>query len=632
MNTDNFLIENSDLELARNICKIIGNADIRNRAVANVVAANIAKKYFDNSYNVDIESGLHNIGKVLEDITIADIYINGSYIDVRLCFSDEDLAVPKEHFDNNLLPIAYMFIKVSQDLSGADVIGFQLPENIDKSGGQNGYYIVREDSLVSFYDIESRLIGVEDSYNIEDIEIFNYLDNTLDDRNGFYSKLILSREGRTRLAKAAKAKDVLQLVQIPENDTIVEDLPENDLELSLEQSLNKSLNNNASQLDLAEEPSESIDLLPEELDIENSQEELSFENISDYTNVDDDSELNNIVDLANESDENNHSLDEIDIPQANNDAVKDSSQDNSYSYSTETTPSIDSIEETYEDLLNENEEEEGKAEEDSEPKATIESSENIQDVENNTEEIEALFNTDNASQEEEFEDVSEESEGILPQKQPPLGGMVKILAIVAVLAIIGGGGYLGYSKFIAQNSIEEEPQSNLISDDKSADNKNSQENSQPIKEAMPLETVSTTETNNTKEEGNAASIPLIEQNLDASILVSNLKVEWAVPSGYASNSSAKRYLVKLGKVIQLNLKTELLLLNKPPLTNKITIEIKYNNDSKKFETVGIISSSGEDSVDKIIKQTVDKALQMNLSMNTNSFSKLQGNPILVIKL
>ena len=149
---------------------------------------------------------------------------------------------------------------------------------------------------------------------------------------------------------------------------------------------------------------------------------------------------------------------------------------------------------------------------------------------------------------------------------------------------------------------------------------------------MPIETVESTEPIATGNEGSATSIPTIEQNLDASILVSNLKIDWEVPAGYASNTSAKRYLVKLGKIIQLNLKTELLLLNKPPLTNKIAVEIKYNDSSKKFETVGIVTSSGEELVDNLIKQTVDKALSMNLNMNTNSFSKLQGNPILIIHL
>ena len=77
MNTDNFLIEERDLELAQDICRLIPEEGIRNRAVANAVAANIAEKFFDKeTYKVDSISGLHNIGAVLEDIDISDIYIN----------------------------------------------------------------------------------------------------------------------------------------------------------------------------------------------------------------------------------------------------------------------------------------------------------------------------------------------------------------------------------------------------------------------------------------------------------------------------------------------------------------------------------------------------------------------------
>ena len=114
-------------------------------------------------------------------------------------------------------------------------------------------------------------------------------------------------------------------------------------------------------------------------------------------------------------------------------------------------------------------------------------------------------------------------------------------------------------------------------------------------DAMPIETVEQTEEPEDSNIAVSTSIPAIEQNLDASILVSNLKVDWEVPAGYASNTSAKRYLVKLGKIIQLNLKTELLLLSKPPITNKIAVEITYNRGSRKFEATGITISSGEKS-------------------------------------
>ena len=53
----NGIIEENDLNLAKNICKIIKNPDIRNRAVANVLAADIAEKYF-TEIEVDTESGI----------------------------------------------------------------------------------------------------------------------------------------------------------------------------------------------------------------------------------------------------------------------------------------------------------------------------------------------------------------------------------------------------------------------------------------------------------------------------------------------------------------------------------------------------------------------------------------------
>ena len=73
VNTDNFLIDNSDIEMAQNICKMITNTEVRNRAVANAIAGSIAAKFFDTEkYDVDSESGLHNIGTL--KILISQIY------------------------------------------------------------------------------------------------------------------------------------------------------------------------------------------------------------------------------------------------------------------------------------------------------------------------------------------------------------------------------------------------------------------------------------------------------------------------------------------------------------------------------------------------------------------------------
>ena len=245
-----------------------------------------------------------------------------------------------------------------------------------------------------------------------------------------------------------------------------------------------------------------------------------------------------------------------------------------------------------------------------------------EEKENNIEDnfIENLFQDD--MQGEPTQDINETNMTIKKNKG------ISPLLIILLLLIIGAGGYFGYTKYTQNqenNAIPETPVTNNIDNVSNTPVEKKQE-------AMPIENVDNKKPSSKSEEGNAIAIPAIEQHLDASVLVSNLKVDWEVPSGYAANTSAKRYLIKLGKIIQLNLKTELLLLNKPPISNKIAVEIKYNNNNKKFETAGFVTSSGESTVDKVIMQTIQKALDMKLSTNMDYFKRIQGNPVLIIHL
>jgi hypothetical protein len=280
-------------------------------------------------------------------------------------------------------------------------------------------------------------------------------------------------------------------------------------------------------------------------------------------------------------------------------------------YSTITTPEIEDnndIEYTLDDI----------AVNDYDPSSNDDTEQNEPQSEQNEEQIDTLFSSDGDS-----------NSNIDTPVKKKNSSVAVIVALLLVISVAGAAGYFGYNMYIqnANSSAQEtEYNSNKLENiGKTSDNIQKTD-------AMPVESVEKNNLINNVNEGNQVEIPVIEQNLDASVLVSNLKVDWEVPSGYVTNTSAKRYLVKLGKVIQLNLKADLLLLSKPPISNKITVEIKYNNDNKKFETVGIVVSSGEKYIDDLILQTVNKALSMNISVNTDSFGKLQGNPILVIHL
>jgi hypothetical protein len=75
-----------------------------------------------------------------------------------------------------------------------------------------------------------------------------------------------------------------------------------------------------------------------------------------------------------------------------------------------------------------------------------------------------------------------------------------------------------------------------------------------------------------------------------------------------------------------------MLANKIPITNKILVEVKYNKDTRKFEAVGFIKSSGESSIDNIILKTVNNVLKSDISGTTDICGKLQGDPVLIINL
>lgn len=682
MNNDNFLIENSDLDLARNICSEIEISETRNRAVANVLAGDIAKKYF-TELEVDTESGLHRIGFVLNNTDIADVYIRDCYIDVRLYFDANELCVPKSHFDMDVLPVAYMFIKVDAELSGGLVTGFVTPNSIDTSKEYNGYYRVCETDLLSFYDIEPLLNAEsleEEPENFESL-IFDYLDGRIEDISSFYNILIKSRYYRIALKKASNVQNIFKYVTLvsPKEEETVEET----LDISLEDTgLNSTENfedlemDSGLALDLTED--DSVDALQEvdSLDsLEESVGELELSHIEEEDIVSDfnleDSESLDIIqesdiacieenpleetfigeDLVNPSEE----LEAVDSTQTdfelteNIESTQEELQDmdseendtleiiNEYEedlnseqilYNTNVTPSIDSIEDSIsEDDLErmlendetsfKNEQIEISEENVTEKETELLSEESIIESQENISQIEDLFGEES--------DNSEIIEETFVQTTPQKGN--KILPILGALVIIVALGYFGYTKFASNDSQQDETIEPIQTVFK-PDSNNSTSKAEP----MPIETVENIKTPQPTNEGNAISIPAIEQNLDASILVSNLSINWEVPASYVTNSTAKRYFTKLGKIIQLNLKTELLLLSKPPITNKIMVELEYNKKNNKFDVKEITASSGEKIVDDIVTQTVKNALAMNLKINMNSFAGTSGNPVLIIRL
>lgn len=716
MNNDTFLIEESDLELAKSICNEITDKKLRNRSYRNILASKIAKQYF-TEVELDVASGLHNIDKVLEQLDISDVYINGSYIDVRLYFDANEILVPKQHFDNELLPVAYMFIKVDEELSSAIVSGFITPENIDRQLVIDNHFKIEENDLQSYYDVESL---IETNYdepedNIENL-ILNYIESSYIADNKFYNKLLKSESSRTLLIDCAKADDVLKkafvsndFIQqnneevvkntVMEIDNTSEEEPEtinNDFEEALEPTelleessddLELSINNeenlleqfDTEPLDLTEnyiEENNELTLFeePEEIKenetIQNIEETLNTnESSEDILEIIEETALNEanleiipenkepLLEISEELEESDKTIDnsnelkepidseglfidivdnielksEADTQEVNNvnedtnseiastdfDLIKEldsliEEQDNDYS--TTTTPSLETIENgkvenlTEEDLI------------------TVE--ENLES--NNSEIIEKTAETEQLNNL--FSDSTVETEfqeeNIIEPKRNNKNGLLIIPFVIIILGLViyYASKFVDVSTFI--NKSPELPQTTSLP------------KKEPVKiipkndniESMPIETVENVPTEKVVKPKETEPNLIIEQNLNTPVSIENLTVNWEVPSSYVSNTTAKRYLSRIGKIIQLNLKADLLLQNKSPITNKIMVELEFNKASGGFNVKSMIASSGEESIDNIIIDTVKNVLDMNLKTNMTIFDSMSGNPVLVIRL
>jgi len=114
-----------------------------NRVYVNTLGSEIVLKYLA-AENIDISGiyNIHSIKKVLEEIDIADIMLPNIHIDVRTVYDENEIFIPKSHFEYNITPDIYVVIKPAKDYSKAEILGFFEPKLINKNNANKDYYFI----------------------------------------------------------------------------------------------------------------------------------------------------------------------------------------------------------------------------------------------------------------------------------------------------------------------------------------------------------------------------------------------------------------------------------------------------------------------------------------------------------
>ena len=194
----------------------------------------------------------------------------------------------------------------------------------------------------------------------------------------------------------------------------------------------------------------------------------------------------------------------------------------------------------------------------------------------------------------------------MPASKAVLGGVFVLLLALGVV------GFMNKDMFLVKTSGNTPPES------------------VPNELAAPIETPAPQPKKDDIETAAEAMLNDIEepvQLLDTSVSVTAMTVDCDVPS-YMVNTHSRRYLIKLAKRMQLQLRNALLIASEQPLANKIIIDLSVDKDVLKYEKIS--SSSGSKKVDELAISTTESVLK-NTQPYAGTFGKNSGIIRLVVK-
>lgn len=143
-------IEKDNITEAEFMSRSFVNKEIKNRAYINALGAELVTKYIaSEGINIEEAHNIHSISKILEKIDIADILLPNIHIDVRTIFDENQIFVPKCHFDLEITPDIYVVIKLDSQFDHVELLGYFKPSQIDKKNANSDYYFISKSKLSS---------------------------------------------------------------------------------------------------------------------------------------------------------------------------------------------------------------------------------------------------------------------------------------------------------------------------------------------------------------------------------------------------------------------------------------------------------------------------------------------------
>lgn len=149
-------VEDNDKQEAAILTKGLMNEEVKNRAFINALGAELGLKYLAlENINNSKTYNLHNVHRLLEEFDISDIMLSNIHLDVRVIFDENQIFIPKSHFEYDILPDIYLVFLLTEDTSHVKFLGFFEPKLINKNNHNADYYFIEKEKLSSPLDLKS---------------------------------------------------------------------------------------------------------------------------------------------------------------------------------------------------------------------------------------------------------------------------------------------------------------------------------------------------------------------------------------------------------------------------------------------------------------------------------------------
>lgn len=143
-------VEENDKKEAGILTNGLLNKDIKSRAYINALGAELGLKYLAlENISTDKTYNLHNVHKLLEEFDISDIMLSNIHIDVRVVFDENQIFIPKSHFEYEIVPDIYLVFLLAEDSSHVKFLGFFEPQLINKNNQNADYYFIEKEKLTA---------------------------------------------------------------------------------------------------------------------------------------------------------------------------------------------------------------------------------------------------------------------------------------------------------------------------------------------------------------------------------------------------------------------------------------------------------------------------------------------------